>query len=152
MTPTSPFCIELCAGNGRLTATLRRVGLDAWGADHKKGKIQPETAAMIMFDLTDATDVAALWRLLAHPLLVFVHTAPPCGTCSRARERSVPGVSGGGAPPVRSDDFPEGFPDLGKRLPDQFASVVAANSIYKVCVDIAKYLLDRGIAWALENH
>ena len=31
LTPSAPFCLELCAGSGRLTATLRRFGLDAWG-------------------------------------------------------------------------------------------------------------------------
>ena len=146
-----PFCLELCAGSGRLTAALRQVGLDAWGVDHKKSKLLPETAAMILLDLTDPSDVKILWRLLEHPLLIFVFMAPPCGTCSRSRERAVPGVLGGGPPPLRSDDFPEGFPDLAERLPDQFDRVTAANLIYKLLADVATYLLSRGIAWAIEN-
>ena len=149
--PSVPFCLELCAGSARLTATLRQVGLDAWGVDHKHAKIQPETHAMLTFDLTSSTDVAALWRLLEHPLLAYVHMAPPCGTCSRARERAVQGVPGGGPPPLRSDDFPEGFPDLQVRLPDQFARVTAANAIYRLLVDVAVYLLKRRVAWGLEN-
>ena len=149
--PSGPFCLEVCAGSGRLTAALRHFGLDAWGIDHKRSKLVPETAAMLTLDLTDKKDIATLWRLLAHPQLIFVHMAPPCGTCSRARDRALRGVPGGGPPPLRSPDFPEGFPDLADRLPDGHARVVAANAIYQLLVEIALYLLSRGIAWAMEN-
>ena len=92
-----------------------------------------------------------LWHLLGHPLLISVHFSPPCGTCSRARDKTVPNQTGGGPPPLRSNDFPEGFPDLSTRLPVEFARVTAANSIYNLIVEIAMYLIKRNISWALEH-
>ena len=151
LSPTRPFCLEICAGSGRLTSVLRQAGLDAWGIDHKHAKIVPETAAMITLDLSDAKDIKKLWHLIDHPLLVFVHMAPPCGTCSRARDRAARDLPGGGPPPLRSNDFPEGFPDLAVRLPDQHTRVSIANGIYRLLVDIALFLIERQIPWALEN-
>ena len=151
ITPTAPFCIELCAGSGRLTATLRRFGLDAWAVDHKKGKIQSETAATLLLDLADDADTAALLRLIEHPLLIFVAMSPPCGTCSRARDRAVPGVPGGGPPPLRSEQYPEGFPDLEARLPHEFLRVVSANAVYLTIAKVAAKLILKKVAFFIEN-
>ena len=149
--PTRPFCLEVCAGSCRLTASLRRFGLDAWGIDHKGGKLAPESPAVLFLDLTLASDAAALQKLLDHPLLVYVHFSPPCGTCSRARDRPLPGAVGGGPPPVRSVDFPLGFTDLAVRLPSLLPRVQAANQIYRVIFEAIGGLLHRKVAWSVEN-
>jgi hypothetical protein len=149
--PSRPFCLEVCAGSCRLTASFRRFGLDAWGIDHKGGKLATESPAVLFIDLTLDSDAAALRKLLGHPMLVFVHFSPPCGTCSRARDRALPGSENGGPPPVRSVDFPLGFPDLATRLPDLLPRVQAANHIYKVIFDAIAGLLDREVAWSVEN-
>lgn len=73
LTPSRPFCLEICAGSGRLTAELRRRGLDAWALDHKGGRLAPETAAILYVDLALACDVLVLHKLLAHPQLVYIH-------------------------------------------------------------------------------
>ena len=56
LVPTRPFCVEICAGSGRLTAALRQAGLDAWAVDHKAGRLQSETPAMLMFDIAEQND------------------------------------------------------------------------------------------------
>ena len=143
--------LEICAGSARLTSTLRRHGIEAWAVDHKAGRIQPECDALLYLDLTVQADVSALHRLLRHPRLTFVHLDPPFGTCSRARDRAAAGVPGGGPPPIRSEDFPLGFPDLAERLPRQLPRLRAANLVYDVIFGIAADLLQRGIAFSLAN-
>ena len=102
----------------------------------------------MFFDMTVKPDLAALHRLLKHPQLSFVHMSPPDGTCSRARERARRGVPGGGPPPLRSDDFPLGFPDLSERLPSHVARVEAENDVCQACTTIAEDLLSRSVAFA----
>ena len=41
--PDRPFVLELFAGSGRLTRTLRARGLDAWAIDWVGGRLQRET-------------------------------------------------------------------------------------------------------------
>ena len=67
------------------------------------------------------------------------------------REIAVPGIPGGGPPPLRSKHFPLGFPDLQERLPREFQQVRAANTVYRVVASCICELLRRKIAWSLEN-
>ena len=106
---------------------------------------------MLMFDITEQNDFSALCRMLQHPLLKFVHLAPPPDTCSRAREKALRGVRGGGPPLLRSDDFPLGFPDLAERLPSFVARVHSANQVYQACINIATDMLSLDVAFSLEN-
>ena len=100
-----PFILEVFAGSSRLTKELRSAGLDAWAIDWKGGKLLPETPVIIYLNLTIADDIASFRRLLRHPGLMYVHFAPPCGTCSRAR--GIPLSNGKpGPPPLRSEEHP----------------------------------------------
>ena len=56
---------------------MRELGLDAWGIDYKGGRLEPETPAFLMYDLTWEVDAKAAWRLLEHPALAYAHFAPP---------------------------------------------------------------------------
>ena len=94
------FALEIGAGSGRLTAELRSIGFDAWGIDHRTGKIAPETPAIIFLDLESEQDSRRLLNLFNHPMLKVVHIAPPCGTCSRARDIRP------GPPPLRRSASP----------------------------------------------
>ena len=143
--PTAPFCLEIFAGSGRLTACLREVGLDAWGVDHRGGKIAPETPALFFFDLTRTCDLQKVLRLLEHPLLVYVHLAPPCGTCSRARDIRP------GPPPLRSEQWPLGLPGLEQKCFKDFRRVQSANKLYEATATIINVLITKRIAWSLEN-
>ena len=107
-----PFVLEIFAGSGRLTRALRARGLDAWAVDWRGGRLQRETPAFFLMDATDPKEQKVIMKLLTHPLLLYVHFAPPGGTCSRAREIRLPGVPGGGPQPLRSELHPLGLPDL----------------------------------------
>ena len=149
--PSRPFCLEICAGSGRLTAELRRRGLDAWAVGQKGGRLTPETSAWLYVDLTSTSDAPILRKLLAHPQLVYVHFAPPHETASTARDKALPGAPGGGPPPLRSADYPLGFPDLQQRLPREWPRVLAANAIYQAVADCIHVLRQRRVAWSIGN-
>ena len=91
------FCLEIFGGSCRLTRTLRSAGFNAWAVDYMQNKLQPESPAYLRLDLCLADHKRTFWRLLQHPRLLYVHFAPPCGTCSRARK--VP-IKDAKCPPV----------------------------------------------------
>ena len=68
--------------------------------------------------------------------------APPCRTCSRARELPE------GLPPLRNKAYPWDFDDLDAQ---QRARVEAANLIYKGMVKFIEALIIRNIFFAVEN-
>ena len=143
-----PFVLEVFAGSGRLTKHLRGAGLDAWAVDWKGGRLQTETPSIVMLNLTAKADRHALFRLLEHPELLYVHFAPPCGTASRARDIPLGEGADRGPPPLRSEAFPEGLPDL---TPKQRARVSAANLLYNLTATCAEMLLQKNILWSIEN-
>ena len=102
-----------------------------------------------MLNLTVPAEVRVLHRLLRHPRLLYVHFAPPCGTCSRARE--VPLQGRRGPRPVRSELYPLGLPDLAVDQPAEVPRVLAANLLYQVVVEAVQILNQNGTAWSIEN-
>ena len=83
------ICIELCAGSARLSATLRAKGLQTYAVDHSRNR-HSHQHGIITIDLANDSSVQQLVDLLdTLDLVVYVHAAPPCGTCSRARERRI---------------------------------------------------------------
>ena len=125
-----PFIIEVFAGSGRLTRAFRSLGCDAWGIDWKGGRLARETPAFLTLDLTLESEQKFFDKLITHPLLAFVHFAPPCGTCSRAREIRHADLRDGGPPPLRSEAFPLGLPNLLQDHPHEAPRVAAANVLY----------------------
>lgn len=69
--------------------------------------------------------------------------APPCGTCSRARE-----IDNGGPQPLRSDHWPDGLPNLGQA---DRARVFSANKLYTLTAKIADYCFSNGLLLVIEN-
>lgn len=106
------FCLEIFSGSAGLTAALKRqqfsasFGLDAFVTKRLK-------APVIKIDLNKADGQNLLWQVLKHPLLAFVHMGPPCGTASRARNIPL-SKDAHGPPPLRSAEFPDGLPSLGR--------------------------------------
>ena len=145
-----PFALEVFAGSARLTAALIEVGFEACGVDWEGNKDKP-VAPVRMINLACLAGQAELDELLEHPLLAYAHFAPPCGTASRARERKIAGIRGGGPPPLRSTLHPEGLPDLEVNLPRASRKVQAANVIYEFVARACAKLVVRGVPWSLEN-
>ncbi|CAE7241857.1 unnamed protein product [Symbiodinium sp. CCMP2592] len=134
--------VEVFCGTGRLSASLRSEGFDAFGVDHVVGKTA--CCSVLQLDLTCEASIAHLWSILKDPAVKFIHFAPPCGTASRARDIQFPG-----APPVlRNESHPEGVPDLSE-IPA--LRVQKANMLYKLTLELSSFCLLNGKYFSCEN-
>ena len=146
---TCPVVIEIFCGSARLTASLKEVGFkDSFGVDHKLDKAV-STAKRL--DLTEKTDQLVLLQWLKSPLVVGIFLAPPCGTCSLARNiklRDSTGKPLHGPKPLRSTDWPEGLPGLGHK--DRMR-VSAANKLYDFLATVVDMAHGLGLLVVVEN-
>ena len=79
-------------------------------------------------------------------MYLYVHFAPPCGTASRAR--FIKRRFRYNPPILRSDEFPNGLPDL---RPDLRARVAAANKLYDVTQKLCRTCHEQGVFFSIEN-
>ena len=111
--PGDLIALEICCGHGGLTKALCKVGFDGLGIDLNKHKA---CVPILSADLTTNRGQEYVRSLFRRYKVAFVHMAPSCGTCSRAREKRVPQhLIDRGAPdpqPLRDEDHPEGLPGL----------------------------------------
>ena len=147
--PDGPVVIELFAGSGRVTAALKALGVrSAFGVDHKK----LSTVAPIMIaDLTTKAGQSLFMTWMNTPSLAGIFAAPPCGTCSLARNikiRNSRGILIQGPPPLRSHLFPEGFPNLTKT---NLKRVLAANRLYDFLAKVVLLAHERDLIVVIEN-
>ena len=106
---------------------------------------------MLFLDLSIDADVAKMLRLMDHPQLAYLHVAPPCGTCSRAREIRHKELPGGGPPVLRTEVHPLGLPDLEQKFPHLAPRVTAANKVYDSIAQLVRKAKQRGTLWSMEN-
>eukprot|EP00435_Cladocopium_sp_Y103_P072300 s179_g39.t2 len=123
-----------------LSKACKDVGLRATAVE--KDKNRSENFAIFPCDLTNAEDFLQLQNYIEaeSEALVHAHFAPSCGTCSRAREIPVPGLTSEQQPrPLRSDLHPDGLPFLSEREQER---VTSANESYQAMVGsfCAKFL------------
>ena len=139
------FCIEVFAGSGRLTASLKAIGLkDSFGVDSSiPSKV---TSPILQLNLLKPDQLAMLQELISSPNCVYVHFAPPCGTASRARLIQRKGRKN--PPVVRTDAFPDGLPHLSGTLRDR---VLSANALYQITCDLVRLCNQLGKLWSIEN-
>ena len=80
------LCIEIFSGSGKLTATIRKLGLRAVAIDRSSSRT---TGPVTHLDLTKQDDLEFLKNFIRSERgnLIYVHLAPPCGTCSAARNK-----------------------------------------------------------------
>ena len=137
--------MELFCGTGRLTASIRRLGLsDSVGVDNTVHRYL--SCPILKMDLSNDECVTLLENMLRQDRLAYVHMAPPCGTSSRARLIKRPGRFN--PPPARSDSFPDGLPNLGGTLKER---VLTANRLYNLCGYIFKRCYQLGVMASVEN-
>ena len=145
--PAVPVVFELFSGSGRVTACLRKLGLHAaHGIDHV---VVPEAASSpLIADLTteEGQQLALFW--ITNPLLSAVFAAPPCGTCSRAREIPLAHSTDLEPRPLRDALHPDGLPSL--QGVDQ-QRVTSANRTYAFLAQVAALCHSRGVLFACEN-
>ena len=144
-----PVVIEIFCGSARVTAALKELGLrDSFGIDHALDKAVSEAKRL---DLTKSADQEILMQWLKSPLVVGVFLAPPCGTCSKARNIQLRDEKGRKIPgpiPLRSETWPEGFPGL--RDKDR-ARVSAANLLYEFVGQVVTVADSLGLMVVVEN-
>ena len=87
--------VEMFCGSGRLGASLRMEGFDAFGIDHIVSK--QAACSVLQLDFCEPESVKHFWELISDPSVGYVHCAPPCGTASRkAFWLKVPNLGRGG--------------------------------------------------------
>ena len=119
--------IEIFSGTATLCSVAKQYGmLNSLALD--KIKKRGSKTTIFVFDITKSENRELLFHWLESPLVSWVHMAPVCGTCSRARE-----IDNGGPPPLRSDAFPMGLPTLG---PEEQRRVAKANKLYFYACEI----------------
>ena len=144
------LCIEIFLGSGRLTAAIRKIGMRAVAIDRSADRT---SGPVMTLDLTKADDVEFLKNFIISERMniVYIHIAPPCGTCSAARNKRHRDLEAAGYDlprPLRSKLYPMGLPTL--RGLDA-AKVASANLLYFATLEIAKICLQYDILLSIEN-
>ena len=142
----NPLFLELCSGCGVLSATVASFGFDTMPVDHKHNKHRVHIKTFNL-DLSDEHGWKTLRYVVEQCNVIAVHIAPPCGTCSRAREICL-SADWYGPQPLRNSQYPYGVPAMSSK--DRIR-VEQANSLYKYMAEFCIYLNDRGIPWTVEN-
>ena len=137
--------IEVFAGTGRVTASLRHFGmLNCFGVDHLRAA---NVAAPI--SIADPTPEGRnlLFSWLKNPAVVGIFLAPPCGTASRAR--CIPLKGERKAPvPLRDDKNANGIRHL--KWLDKL-KVLKSNKLYDLTADLVQYTHKHGLLICVEN-
>ena len=145
------FIIEICAGSARLSKVAHQCGFRTMAVDHSTAR--SSSFPICVFDLTDADDVERLVSFIEETAdsTLGIWIAPPCGTCSRAREKRLKTLEEKGfrVPiPLRSTAQPDqldGLTGLDK------IKVEKANMLYDAVYVIASLACDLQIFVAIEN-
>ena len=111
--------VEICSGSAVLSFCFKEAGLEVLPVNHKSNRFHPHVSTLHL-DLTKPHSWCFLKRIVEEYNVLFVHAAPPCGTCSRARE--LPN----GPPPLRDRSHVYGLPTL---VGADYDRVKAANAI-----------------------
>ena len=136
--------LELFAGSAVLCSVAKQQGLYNSIAVDKTQK-HGCFSSIIRLDLTREADSSLVDAWLDSGLLIWVHLAPVCGTASRARDIQV---SANDPPPLRSNEHPNGFPDLAGR---DLLRVNIANKLFSFACRIFAEATKRGILATMEN-
>ena len=123
---------------------MRHFFKDSIGVDvsNKPGKTR-----ILSMDLRKPEHQAMVSEWCCSSQCLWVHFGTPCGTASRARMRRMSKRSHG-PPPLRSDKFPLGLPNLsGVNL----ARVRSANILYRFSCELMVQLNSLGKIFTMEN-
>ena len=123
--------LELFCGTAGLTAAFKRLNFSSSVAVDKS---QPKFshASVVVLDLTNSEHQALVLDWIRHDRAIAVFMAPPCGTCSLAR--NIPIENEPFAPrPLRSMDEPDGLQGLSDH---ERLRVSQANILYHFCQQV----------------
>ena len=139
------------AGTARLSITAREARFRTLSVD--KTCDRRTGAHIAIFDLAKRDDVESLKQLIFDERfnIAWIHFAPACGTCSRAREKKLPSLEAQGiADPksLRTDKEPVGFSWLSGV--DKIR-IDAANLTYLHTCELIEWAFSFNKASSLEN-
>ena len=145
------FVVEMCAGSAKLSKIAHQCGFRTMAIDHTSAR--SSSFPICMFDLTDADDVETLGNFIEESAdsILGIWIAPPCGTCSRAREKRLRDLEDAGVKtpmPLRSlaqPDQLDGLSGLDK------IKVESANMLYASVYTLATLACALHIFLAIEN-
>lgn len=136
--------IEIFAGSAVLCAVAKQAGLTCSMAIDKVKK-KSSRSTIFQLDLLNSKDRTLLYQWMQSPMLLWVHLAPVCGTASRARD--IRRFDGDPAP-LRSNDYPEGLPDL---TDNDKMRVQLANLLFQYACEIFLEASALGVLVTIEN-
>ena len=114
--------------------------------DHTHNRHQTRVK-MFNLDLSREHSWVVLRHIARECRIIAVHIAPPCGTCSRAREIKL-SSSWHGPQPLRNEEYPYGVPWMSAKDAER---VDSANNLYKHMAEFCEFLEEISIAWTIEN-
>ena len=103
-------------------------------------------APALQLDLLEDHNLTFVTNIIQEPACLYVHFAPPCGTASRARCIKRKGRHN--PPPLRSDKWPDGLPNLSGL---HKAKVASANHLYNVTQQLCQLCVHCGVYFSSEN-
>ena len=144
------LCIEIFSGSVKLTASLHKLGFRAVAVDRSSART---SGPITHLDLTKPEDLSFLKNFIASEKanLIYVHLAPPCGTCSAARNKQHKDLERAGftlPQPLRSKLHPMGLPHI--RGLDA-AQVSSANMLYQAAFEIVMLCIELDVLCTVEN-
>ena len=94
--------VEIFAGSAKLSSAASNRGFKAISVDHPGNRHRPQHEILLM-DLTDSSAQSQLLQTLEEQVPGACHMAPPCGACSRAREKPLPELGQSAPQPLREE-------------------------------------------------
>jgi hypothetical protein len=129
-----PVFLEVFSGSGRLGKAMSSQGFTVLLWDIEMG---PE------YDLRRRDKQHLIFSWVRSGAVWGSHIGTPCSSFSRARDH------GPGPPPLRSDAFPLGLPDLSR--PCDVSKVKDGNTLMYFSAALCQLLITFGIKFSLEN-
>ena len=82
-------CIELCAGSAKFSSALQNLGFAVLPVDCDRNKHRPRVRCLVL-DLTAVTAKSILMDIINGGRVVYIHSAAPCGTGTKAEKSQFP--------------------------------------------------------------
>ena len=143
--------MELFSGSGSLSKAMKAAGFAVYPVDHVANRFTPKVPTFTI-DLSDPGEVKVAEQLLRFTEPKAVHFGLMCGTCSRAREKSLAwSLRQQGAPepvPLRDDQHLMGRPNL---KPHDKLKVEKANTIYNHAISLLMICFELQCIVSIEN-
>ena len=136
---SGPWFLEIFSGTAHLTTAMRDAGIPCLPP------IDITVCAEVAqpFDVVDVDRWQFVMQLIWLGAIWFAHFGTPCNTYSAARKEGD-----GGPPPIRSQQFPDGLPDLSA---EQHAQVFLGNLFRDRTCEACAALALMGFHFSIEN-